>query len=275
MTDPDLATAVRRGCPRGDIGAIESRVGRRWLIVVLAVIAASVAAALLWPSDDDPPPEAADPPEEDPLVEDDFALFFEEAGDGRRDEGPERGRDARRDRPEQGGEGFREVDREKRRERRREWREKMRNMSPEERRAWLSRRIRIESLGDTPPTLAPEDVAEAMRDSRRAARDCIREHGGFRALREAFGRSRSADAGRRGFAMSFEVAPDGTVVSDSVAIEPAPPPPFYDCFAESIAQTTLPSPGEEGARVEMDLGRGRGRGGSRPRRGDGEAAPRE
>ena len=239
---------------------------KRWLILLLGLALVAVAVALLWPTDDRPAPESGAPPADDSMVEDDLAFFFEEpvdpvppeGGRGRGDDGAEL--DER--------EGFRPIDREERRERRREWREKMRNMSPEERRAWLSRRIRIESLGDEPATLAPEDVAEAMRSSRRAARDCIREHGGFRALREAFGRNRGADAGRRRFTMSFEVAPDGTVAPDTIALDPAPPPPFYDCFAESIAQTTLPPPGEAGARVEMDLGRGRrGRGGRRS--GDG------
>jgi uncharacterized membrane protein YgcG len=238
----------------------------RWLIVVLGVVAAGTAVALLWPSDDDDATDAAAPPEEDPLVEDGLAFFFDddvgpgpaegEAADEARDFG-----DGRR-------EEWRRMDPEERRERRRAWREKMRNMTPEERRARLSRRIRIESLADAPATLEPEDVAESMRDSRRAARDCLREHGGFRALREAMGRTARSDAGRSRFRMSFEVGADGTVAPDSVAMDPAPPSPFYDCFAQSIAQTSFPPAGADGASVELDLGRGgRGGGGGRDGRG--------
>ena len=128
----------------------------------------------------------------------------------------------------------------------------------EERRAWLRRRINIVPLGATPPTIAPEQVAEAMREHRQAFRDCIEAAGGFEGFR-ALMRGDAGAAGQR--TLSFDIAPNGDLAEGSLAMEPPMPEPIAGCFSRSFDSVQFESPGPDGARVEMQMGRPRGRGG--------------
>ncbi len=157
----------------------------------------------------------------------------------------------------------------------REWRRRGgdRDASPEEREERRQRRIdrlvkrmRIEPLGASPPTIDPEEVATRITDELRPAmRQCVQEAGGFRAMRAAFG-----DAGRTRPRVSFEVGPNGTISADSIRMEPAPPGGIGDCVRSALAAIELDPPGGDGARIEMPLG-GRRRGFD----GDGGGGPWE
>ena len=248
---------------------------RQYMIGAAVLVVAVVVAWLLWPVGDDreaagggSPAAGSGEPEPGP-DEDPFAAFLEAAAreplEPEEEEAELRRRWAERDEwsPEE-----RRAWREKRRAERRE---RWARMSPEERRERLRRFVDIVPLGEEEPQLEPEDVMDALRGTRSQVRECMREHGGFRALREAMRDQRSASDGglRGGLRVSFDVGADGTIAAEGIAIEPPPPEPFYDCFAGALTATQLPAPEAE-ARVELELGR---RGGRRaPRRGDGEGA---
>ena len=243
---------------------------RPWLIVLLGlvVLVAVVGIVLLWPGD--PESESVADDEGEPLEgEEDFAMFFDErTGDGDprpvADSGTEgEGWRGRRGGPR--GEDGRRWDPAGRAARR----ERFRNMSPEQRQEWMRRRIQIEPYGDGESSVTPDAVMKAMRDVRPQIGECIRENGGFRQLFSAMRAAAPSDGGvRRGMSMSFEVDPSGQVSEGSIALEPPPPEPFYDCFATPLATLNLGGAGGEGAQVTLQMGGGpRGRG----RRGGGEA----
>lgn len=228
-----------------------------------------VAGWLLWPGGgENEPTEPAEPPADEAPAEDPYAAFFEAAADRPLEEAPaaegpsdlEGRRAAWREKMRSMTEEERRAWREQRRER---WREKMRNMTPEERRAFFRRFIEITPMGDEDPGLEPEQVAEALRATRPAVRDCVRANGGFRAFRDAMRQAAPADGGaRRRLSISFDLTPEGAIPDDSIAIDPAPPEPFYSCFADALASAQLPQP-QADARIEMRMGGHHGRRGPR------------
>ncbi len=251
---------------------------RAWIVALVLVVAVAGILLVLSRGGEEPPPRvddaAAEAPVEEP-EEDDLAFLFDVAdASAARDPDEPGDRAELRAGPQDGD------DPERWRRRRERFRERFRNMSPEGRRQWLRRRVQITALGEGEPTIAPEEVMAALRETRGLARDCMREHGGFRALREAMRRSAGADGGvRRGLTVSFDVTADGALDETSIAIEPPPPEPFYGCFADALLQAQLPPPGGEGARVDVRLGGGRGRrfrpGGPSERRGPSPTEPEE
>ncbi len=168
----------------------------------------------------------------------------------------------------------------------REWRREWESMSDEERAArraeWMARmrsRVEIVPLGPDEPTLAPEQVFQALGQHRGEMRDCMREAGGFRAM------AQGSDPSRRR-TMGFDVGPDGRVAPGTVSFDPPlPDPDLARCFSTVIESASLGNVGGDGARVDLPLpGRRRGRrsadggvgrGPPRPREPQAGEAPRE
>ena len=194
--------------------------------------------------------------------------FFQEEGAEDLDEtgsapGPEqRGMRARRDE-------WTGLSREERRAKRLAMRERWLSMTPEERQEQraerASRRVSVQATGEGVPQLEPVDVMESMREVRPQIRDCVRENGGWSALREASAAALpDGGAGGRGaMTVSFDVAADGAV--SGVAMQPPPPAAFAQCFESAFQSLQMPAPDAE-ARVDVQFGGGRGgraRGGAR------------
>lgn len=162
------------------------------------------------------------------------------------------------------------------------------------------RAVDIVPLGPADPGIDPGQLREALAAGRPALRECIRESGGWRALRAARRAEREAapqEEGATGIAgtgegrrrrprrrVSFDVRPGGDVDPESIAFSPPIPEAFQACFDAYIASAHFATVGEDGARVEMPMGppgrrqgRGDGDGGvPRPRwRGGGGEFPRE
>lgn len=164
-----------------------------------------------------------------------------------------------------------------------EWRarrEEWSQLSDEERaqrRARRGGRIEIVPLGPTPSRLDEDGVRAALREQFPAMRDCFREAGGFRALREA--RRESGATGRP--TVRFDVGPDGAIAEGSLSIDPPMPDAFDGCVRSAFSAARFGDVGGEGAGVELEMGRGRrGRGaasldGGVPRSRDGSRARSE
>jgi hypothetical protein len=130
--------------------------------------------------------------------------------------------------------------------------------------------VDIASLGPSAAGIEPDQIREALSPGREALRVCIRDAGGWRALREARrserGSSGSAEgaatgseegAGRRGRSrrrVSFDVRPDGTVEPDSVEMTPPIADAFDPCFRTFFASARFDTVGDDGARVELPMG---------------------
>lgn len=138
----------------------------------------------------------------------------------------------------------------------------------------LQRSVTITPLGDEPTTLTPEQVWESLADGRRAMRDCMRENGGFEALREARRAQEDPSGGAaptgttgapRGEGRrprpraTFDVAPDGSLVAESLRIDSPLPAPFDRCMALLFQGARFENPPTAGARVEMRMPGGGGR----------------
>lgn len=148
-------------------------------------------------------------------------------------------------------------------ERRERWRERWRQ------------RVEIVSLGPSSPTLDPDSIREALAPGRDALRACIREGGGWRALRRADRPPRPEPAAegetadgedaprrrrrRQRRSVSFDVGPDGTVDPESVVLEPPMPAELDGCFRTYFSSAQLDGAGADGARVELPMAGGRGR----------------
>ncbi|HEY8427010.1 MAG TPA: hypothetical protein VIL20_01495 [Sandaracinaceae bacterium] len=123
--------------------------------------------------------------------------------------------------------------------RRAEWRERWR------------RSVDIVPLGPSDPGFDADDLRAALAPGREALRECVREAGGWRALREAF---RAAGRPRRRGTVSFDVLPDGRVDAGSISFEPPIPERFDPCFRTFFASARLERVGADGARVELPMG---------------------
>jgi hypothetical protein len=250
-----------------------ARVGfsmRRVVIVVGVLGLAGVAIALVW-SDvlglrDEPRTERAEPARDDGPRDDDRGApwIFEEAEAASEDAPGERGGRWQR------GEGDRD---ERRRERR--WDRD----SPEwqERRArWEARwreMVDIAALGPNEPALDADAVRAALSPGREALRECIGEHGGFRALRRSV-RGDDADAGPPGRrTATFDVGSDGTVDPSTLVMDPPMPAPFAQCFETFFTSATFEDAGD-GARIEVPMGPPGGGRGRRESRGEGRSFDR-
>lgn|GEM_PF-3785126 len=157
----------------------------------------------------------------------------------------------------------------------------------------LRARIQLAPLGAREPTLTPEQLVATLQQHRGALRECVRQAGGFRALRGGASAAGDAPAGTGAPAgtpvagaeggrprgprvrpqMRFDVGPDGRVVAGSVSIEPAVPEAFSSCVAETLGAISFPAPGGDGVRAELPLGVGRGGGRRRPDGGVGRVDP--
>ncbi|MAQ18734.1 MAG: hypothetical protein CMN30_28550 [Sandaracinus sp.] len=241
---------------------------KRALVIGGGVLLVGIVAALVWVAtaaeEEERVVAEGDPEMRFPDV-DPYEFFREEDGDGAPEpsaEAPAPGTMMGFDR-----EAYARLSPEERRAKRREMRERWRNMTPEERQAAraerANRRVSIQATGEGEPALQPTDVMDSMRDVRPQIRDCVEQNGGWRALREAS--AGAADGGVRGpMNLSFDVAADGAV--SGVAMNPAPPGAFAQCFESAFQGLEMPAPGAE-ARVDVQLGRGGG--GRRERNGRG------
>jgi len=152
----------------------------------------------------------------------------------------------------------------------------------------LRARIQLAPLGAREPTLTPEQLVATLQQHRGELRECVRQAGGFRALRTAAPpggdppAGTAASAGTEGARpaglrvrpqMRFDVGPDGRVVAGSVSIEPAVPEAFASCVAETLGAISFPPPGGDGAHAELPLGLGRGGGRRVPDGGVGRIDP--
>lgn len=134
-------------------------------------------------------------------------------------------------------------------------------LSEEERaqaRARRRGRVEIVPLGPTPANLDEDGVRDALREQFPAMRECFREAGGFRAMREAM-QARGA-TGRP--TVRFDVGPDGAIAEGTLSIDPPMPDAFDACVRSAFTAARFGDVGGEGAGVEMQMGRGRRRGGS-------------
>lgn len=225
------------------------------VLPAVALIAVFGTAWLLWPKGvSDESLEVEAPVEDEPSAEEIDSILGLESPEAQERPSAER----RPPRFDQMSEEEREAWRERRRERRERMRERWQNATPEERKRWAERRVSIQPLGDTAPEIEAVEVLDAMRELRPQMRDCIRDNGGFGALRDAM---RSADAGPRGgMTVSFELSAEGTVNEGSFAMSPAPPAVYQQCFEKALGNLNAPVPGGDGAAIEMRMGRGGGRG---------------
>lgn len=231
-------------------------VSKRWLWAI-GVLLAVLLVVVSWPAEEaDPTPiPDAEPTEappsdfDDPWGDDPSAIF------GPFDEPADTGEQGTWRPAAQGGEG---EEHGSRGERIRAFRDRMRNMSPDERRQWLRRRVSITAIGPGEPQIGPDEVMDALRATGPYVRECMQAQGGTRAFREAMRNRASADGGPgvrgRGLSVSFDLSADGTPVSDTIEIVPAPPEPYYECFAGALAQAEIPAPGAE-AHIELHMGR--------------------
>jgi hypothetical protein len=156
-----------------------------------------------------------------------------------------------------GGEA-RPATREEWRARREQW---WSQLSEEERAQWRTRRrgrMEIVPLGPTPANLDEDGVRAALREQFPAMRDCFREAGGFRAMREAM-QERGGGGGRP--TVRFDVGPDGVIAPGTLSIDPPMPDAFDACVRGAFSSARFGDVGGDGAGVEMQMGRGR-RGGS-------------
>ncbi len=113
------------------------------------------------------------------------------------------------------------------------------------RRERFLQRIEVISLGPNEPTTTNEEVFDAFRDVRPLVRDCLREAGVERgAWREMRGTSRT---------LSFDLDAEGGVVPASTSFEPALPEPFATCMGQSLEALTVEPPGQDGARVSIEM----------------------
>lgn len=228
------------------------------IVPALVLIAAGVLGWILWPKGVSDEAIDVEPQSEEASAEEIDSIL---GLDPDVQDAPTRGDDRRHPRFDELSEEQRAQWRERRQARRLRRRERWQNATPEQRKEWADRRVSVAPLGDQPPQIDSVDVLEAMRDVRPQMRDCIRQNGGFRALRDAM---QSADAGARGgMTIAFELSPDGTVTEGSLTMSPAPPGPYFDCFARALQNMDAPVPGGEGAAIEMRMGR-RGEGRGRP-----------
>jgi len=117
------------------------------------------------------------------------------------------------------------------------------------------RRVEIVSLGPGEPGLDADQVFEGIREVRPAMRECVREAGGFQALR-------GEDGAPRRRSVVFDVQADGSVAEGSVGLDTTLPPELATCFTDIFESASFEPPGDDGARVEVRFGRGR-RGGAR------------
>lgn len=219
----------------------------RAALVVAALALLVVAATLaLWLSGGDPPPAASADDEDEPYGSPEWERWALD-DDARAPERPRRAPPAPEGRLA-GPPTEREARREERRER---WR----------------RGVDIVPLGPAAPGFDADALRDALDPGREALRQCVRDAGGWRAMRGARGgperggnEGRGPEGGDRRprRTASFDVRPDGTVDPGSVELEPAMPEPFDACFRTFFASARLEGVGADGARVEMPMG-GRGR----------------
>lgn len=239
---------------------VRGMTGRRVIAVVVILLAVGAAVSVIaWMGSEGDHEDGATADlveaEREADYDDEADVFFEDPGG---DPGPRERRRAFDWREDDPGTRLTPEQREERRRRALERRERFMNMTPEQRSEWARRRVTISPLGAGAPALQPEDVVTAMQESRERVRQCIRERGGYRALREAMRGGGDGGVGRRAMKMSFDVAADGTIDPSTLALEPEPPEPFHECFTSAIGETRMPPPGESGARVQFDFGGGRG-----------------
>ena len=140
------------------------------------------------------------------------------------------------------------------------------------------RAVSIVSLGPSAPGIEPEQIRGALSPGRDALRGCIRDAGGWRALREARRAERGTEngealtaadgeegSGRRGGRsrrrVSFDVRPDGTVEPNSIEMAPPVADAFDPCFRTFFSSARFEAVGEDGAHVELPMGPPGGRGG--------------
>jgi len=152
----------------------------------------------------------------------------------------------------------------------------------------LRARIQLAPLGAREPTLTPEQLVATLQQHRGELRECVRQAGGFRAIRAGAPAGSDSPAGTAAPAgvegaraggprvrpqMRFDVGPDGRVVAGTVSIEPAVPAAFSSCVAETLGAISFPPPGGDGAHAELPLGLGRGGGRRVPDGGVGRIDP--
>lgn len=133
-------------------------------------------------------------------------------------------------------------------------------------------RIQLAALGPRPPLLTPEQLVATLQQNRAPLRECVRQAGGFRAMRAGAAAGGTPDGGpRMRPSMRFDIGADGRVVPGTVSLEPAGPEGLSTCVADALLAVQFPPAGGDGAHVELPLGLGRGGGRRRPDGGVGGA----